>query len=255
MKLGIMQPYFFPYIGYFQLIHAVDQFFLYDNLDYSREGWVARNRILVVHGQPAYLSVPIKERKTNQTIRQVKLVDTDHWRYKFLRSVHANYSQTPYYREVISLVEAVFFYPTYSLAELNKNCIVQVCRFLELETDILIDSTPFDDLEFELRDCSENKETTFSARYPDIVDRKIARVLELCRRLNASTFINPIGGQLLYPKNIFDEHGITALFVKTQMLPYSQRAHSFFPNLSIIDVLMNCGREKTRNFLSSYDLV
>ncbi len=239
-----MQPYFFPHIGYFQLIHAVDRFFLYDNLDYSRGGWINRNRILVVRGRPTFLSVPIRGRKITKTIRDTILLEDPHWRLSLQRSIHTCYSRSPYFRETLQLVEEILFLETSSLAEINKRCITGVCNHLGVDTEILTDSTPFDALEFELRQRPGTDPI-----------RKVTRAIELCRALGADVFINAIGGRALYDKEVFARHGVRVFFVQTRPHTYPQRAATFHPSLSIIDVLMNCGRDGTRRLLGEYDLV
>ena len=255
MKLGIMQPYFFPYIGYFQLIQAVDQFFLYDALDYSKEGWINRNRILVVHGRPMFLSVPIKDRRATKIIRDVELLDGSDWRTKQLRSIHRNYRRAPYFREVEGPIEEILFLDTFSLSELNKHCIVRICDFLDIETEILTDSRPFDELENRLRNKTTDLTESFPNLFSERPQRKVIRALELCRTLGAKVFINAIGGRDLYSKDVFAAHGVDVFFVSPRHHVYPQRSSSFYPRLSIIDVLMNCGRNNTRKLLAEYDLV
>lgn len=255
MKLGVMQPYFFPYIGYFQLIHAVDRFFLYDNADYSNGSWINRNRILLVHGQPFFVSVPIKKRRSTTTIRNVELVDGDRWRNKLLRSIHSNYRPAPCFHDVYPLIEEILFHDTQSLAELNKYCISRICDFLDIETEILVDSRPFDDLENRLRDKSGD----LSESFPDIrvekPARKVIRLIEVCRALHADILINALGGQEIYNKEDFAAHDIDLLFVSTRSHEYPQRSSTFYSSLSIIDVLMNCGRSRCQSLLTEYDLL
>lgn len=255
MKLGIMQPYFFPYIGYFQLIHAVDRFFLYDNLDFSSGSWMNHNRILVVGRLPTSFSAPVRQRKATKTIRNTELVGGSYWRRKLLRSIEVNYQRAPYFRVVCGLVEDVLMHDAGSLAEMNKYCIVEVCKFLGLETEILTDSRSFNDLEAELRREGVNLAKAFPEVRLEVPQRKVVRLLELCRALGADVFINALGGRALYSKEVFARNGVQLLFIGTRPYTYPQRSSSFFPDLSIIDVLMNCGRDATRRLAGEYDLV
>ncbi len=255
MTLGIMQPYFFPYLGYFQLIHAADQFLLYDNLKYSRRGWVNRNRILVVGGSPMFLSVSIKEPRATKTIRSVELLGWRHRREKLLRSIHANYRRCPHFREANKLIEEILFLDTESLAELNKHCVVTISRFLGIDTAILTNSTPFDAMEDRLRDDDVGLEESFPRVRLEEPQRRVVRALELCRELGADVFVNAIGGRELYAKAAFAAHGVQVLFVRTRPHTYRQRAIPFSARLSIIDTLMNTGRDRTRKQLDEYDLI
>lgn len=255
MTFGAMQPYFFPYLGYFQLIHAADQFLLYDNLKYSRGGWVNRNRILEVGGEPTFLSVSIKEPRATKTIRSVELLDWCQRREKLLCSIHVNYRRCPHFREANKVIEEILFFDTESLAELNKHCVVTVSRFLGINTTILTDSTPFDAMEDRLRDEAIGLDESFPRVRLEEPKRRVVRALELCRELGAHVFVNAIGGRALYAKTAFAAHGVQAVFIRSRPHIYPQRATPFSPDLSIIDVLMNRGRDLTRKQLDEYDLV
>ncbi len=244
MKLGIMQPYFFPYIGYFQLIHAVDTFMLYDNVNYIKNGWMNRNRVLAKKHEPAFIIAPIrKESKSSyRKIRDVKLAPTA-WRGPLLKHLNRAYRRSRYFDDIYPLLERILAFDTVSLSALNKKAIVDLCRFLDIDTQIVDDVSRFEPLEARL----QQEEKTPA--------RKTLRILELCRALGADTYINAIGGQKLYDRQAFRDNGIALFFVKTLDFSYPQPADTFHPNLSIIDVLMHCGKEKTKDLLTRYELI
>ena len=253
-----MQPYFFPYIGYFQLIEAVDRFFLYDNLDYSKGGWISRNRILVVDREPTFLTIPILDRNATQTIREVQVESGTYWRQKILRSIEDNYRRAPYFERTLGLIQETLFLESSSLAEINKHSVLQVAQVLGIETEILTDSAPFEELEEQLRSNKHKAEKSQEPTAKERVPRRVVRALELCRRLDASIFVNPVGGEDLYDREVFEAAGFSVSFLESNASAYRQRSSRpevFHPRLSIIDVLMNCGRDRTRAMLKEYRLV
>lgn len=250
-----MQPYFFPYLGYFQLVHAVDRFFLYDNLGYSRGSWVNRNRILEARRGSMFISVPVVAPRRTQTIRDTLVSDERAWRGSMLRSIEQTYGRSEYFAEVYALIQSVVLADTRSLAQLTKRSVSTVCEFLQIETEILLDSTPFDRMEVVLRDETGSFETSFPWLELDAPARKVVRALALCREAGAGVFINAIGGRQLYRKEDFRRHGVELFFTQKRAVLYPQPSTQFVPDLSIIDVLMNCGRDTTRRLLLDYDLV
>lgn len=256
MKLGIMQPYFFPYIGYFQLIHAVDTFMLHDNVNYIKNGWVNRNRLLVRKQDPGFVIAPIrKESKSSyRKIRDARLAN-EHWRTPLLKHIRRNYRRSPYFPEVYPLLEDILTFDTEFLSELNKKGIIDICRFLDIETPIIADVSSFDELEVRLQQEDIAHRNGSNDLALQIQARRVVRIVEICRTLGADTYINSIGGKTLYDKATFSDHGIALFFVKARPFTYPQPATTFHPSLSIIDVLMNCGKHKTKALLESYDLI
>jgi hypothetical protein len=255
MKLAIMQPYFFPYLGYYQTISAVDKYMLYDNLAYIKEGWVNKNRLLVVNGEPVYFLVHVKNKSSFKKIREIELVDNRHWREKMLKSIFMNYKRRPFFNEVYPLVEGVINEEVRLLTDLNAKSIFDVAKFLEIKTEITTDTSKYADLEEKLA----NDVMELSARFPTIRLRnpqvKVIRVLEICRAEGAETFINAWGGQALYDKEEFAQNNIELFFIRTDAYSYPQSTKVFHPHLSIVDVLMNCGKEGTQELLGQYTLV
>lgn len=254
MKLAVMQPYFFPYLGYFQGIHSVDKYLLYDQLAYLKEGWVHRNRFLVVNDQPAYFTANVKKKSSFARICDIELVENPVWRKKILHSIFLNYKSRLYFDEIYPLVESVVNADVSRIAELSVLSVKTVCEYLEISTDVCSDTSKYLQLEEKLAD-----EANLLVNFPRLrlkhFERKVVRALEICRIEGANIFINAIGGQSLYSKDEFRANNVDLFFVQTRPYAYSQPASAFYPHLSIIDVLMNCGKAGTQQLLQQYDLV
>lgn len=255
MKLAIMQPYFFPYIGYYQAISAVDKYMLYDNLAYIKRGWVNKNRLLVVNREPVYIIVPVKDKSCLRNINETELADNKNWRKKILNTIFMNYKKTTYFEEIYSIVEHVINTEVRLLTELNANSIIDISRYLDIKTEITTETSKYFDLEEKL----ENDHSDILKFFPSVKlinpEKKVIRVIEICRKEGADVFINAIGGQELYNKEEFARNDIKLFFIQTKKYSYQQSTKIFYPHLSIIDVLMHCGKEKTKNLLTKYQLV
>jgi hypothetical protein len=232
MKLGIMQPYFFPYIGYFQLINTVDMFVIYDNIKYTKKGWINRNRFLQ-NGRDILFSVPLIKDSDFLHVKD-RLVSDSFDKKKLLSQFKMSYLKSPEYKNVIPLVEDCIFYPNKNLFDYIFYSIQQVCNFLDIKTSFHISSHINIDHELKSQD----------------------KVIAICKKVNASTYINAIGGQELYDKEIFKENRIDLKFIKSNILEYNQFDHEFIPWLSIIDVMMFNSKEKISDYLDlQYTLI
>jgi len=246
------QPYFFPYLGFYQLIHAVDQFVIYDSFNYIKSGWVNRNRLLVVGAGPAYFTVPTEHGSSFKRIRDMKLSSHRNWRRKLLSTLVMNYKRCPFFVETYALIEAIIESETDSLSELSTRSIVDVCKHLEIKTS-LITNPVYEALESDLQQNSLSE--TFPAVKLEQPSKSCVRLIAICQMLGASEFVNAIGGQTLYYKSDFQANGIDLHFLRSQDEPYQQTTRQYHAGLSIVDVLMNCGKEGTIKRLSNYDLV
>lgn len=253
MKLGIMQPYFFPYIGYFQLIKNVDEFILYDDVSFIKKGWVNRNNVLI-NGNPFLLNVPLKGKSSFKKINEIELLEDPAWRKKMLRDLQVNYKQAKYFNDVYPILEKVINYPTAKLSELNFQSIKCVSDYLGLPTKIVTGDSGFADIEHKLK--SEILDETI---FPDTKlthwIRKTVRIIEICRKKNAQAYFNPIGGLGLYSKEEFLLNKIDLKFIKSRSIVYKQFNHEFVPNLSIIDVLMFNSVDEVNLLLDEFDLL
>ena len=185
MKLAIMQPYFFPYIGYWQLIHAVDRFMIYDNLNYIRHGWINRNRILI-NGEPAYITVPLHQSSPYKWIRETVMLSSSAWRHTLVRKIEIAYRRAPYYAEVFPVIEKLILYNTDSLSDYLAHQIQTLAVFMGINTEFVVTSHSYEN-----NDLSGQE-----------------RVIDICKCEGATTYINPPGGRALYDRATFAQSGL-----------------------------------------------
>jgi hypothetical protein len=216
MTIAIMQPYFLPYIGYFQLINAVDKFIIYDNLQYVSNGWIQRNRILV-NGKDDFISLAIKKDIHTLQIKERFLSDNfQNNNVKIIRRIEGSYKKAPYFKDIFPYIEQILLFEDNNLFNFVFNSINIINKLLNIQTSIIISSSiPIDNA---LK--SEEK------------------VIAINRHLKSDIYINPIGGVSLYSKDEFRKNGLTLNFLKTRYFEYTQFNNQYIPYLSIIDVLM-----------------
>ncbi|QOI97865.1 MAG: WbqC family protein [Flammeovirgaceae bacterium] len=232
MKLAIMQPYFFPYIGYFQLMNAVDQFIIYDNIEFSRKGWIHRNRILI-NNSPSYISLPIKNDSDYLSVCDRYLAES--WpveKSKLINRITEAYRKAPYFKPVMSVVESSLDFDDHNLFRFIYHSLQQIRAYLNIVTPMQISSQMDIDHSLKAQD----------------------KVLALCKASSTSVYINPIGGVDLYSRSRFAEEGIELLFLKADPITYKQFSGDFIPSLSIIDVMMFNSVDEVRNFLMRFSL-
>ncbi len=238
MKIAIMQPYLFPYIGYFQLINAVDKFVIYDDVDYIKDGWINRNRILgagtgSIDGEEYMFTLPLQKASSNKLINEIKISATERQKKKILKTIHHTYTNAPYYDEVYPLIKEIMMDSEKNLAKFIEYSLKKIKEFLNIDTCFLISS-------------NIEKNNDLSGQ---------ERVLEICNILDTDVYINSIGGKELYSKEDFKEHGVDLYFLKTKEIKYEQFGNDFVPNLSIIDVMMFNSRDQVKELLNQYELV
>ncbi|WP_353085172.1 WbqC family protein [Flavobacterium sp.] len=234
MKVAIMQPYFFPYIGYFQLVAAVDKFVIYDDVNFIKGGWINRNKLLI-NKKSSLFTVPLNKSSSYTLINETKinLKFYNIWKVKFLRSLEQSYKKAPYFTEVYNLIKNVLEINENDLiSELAVNSIKNVIDYLQLDTEIC--------------ETSEN--------YNNKTKSGQERVLDICGIEKASQYINPIGGIELYSKKTFKENGIVLNFIKSKPIIYTQFDNDFSPWLSIIDVLMFNSVSEVNKMVNQYEL-
>lgn len=232
MKLAIMQPYFLPYIGYFQLINAVDKFVIYDDVNFINKGWINRNAILA-GGKAQLFTIPLKEASQNRLIRDIALSDDKVWKKKLLKTIQQSYQKAPYFAEVFPIIDRVINYDAENISDLNRNGIFEINKYIGINTEIIAHS-----------DIYEN--THLKAQN---------RILDICKKENAQTYINPSGGMELYDRAVFENEGIELFFIKAGLPAYNQNSQEFIAGLSIIDVLMNNSLENIHIMLKAYQLI
>lgn len=232
MKLGIMQPYFMPYIGYWQLMNLVDQYVIYDDVNFIKGGWINRNRILV-NGAPKYFNVPMLGSSSNVLINEVRVDHNAAVTRKSLRSIEGAYKKAPYFDIVNPMLEEILWCGEDNIAKYIEHSFRVICKYLDIRTELIVSS----DLD---------KDTTLKGQ---------DKVIAICRLLGATEYYNAIGGRELYSYEAFREHGLQLKFVETKNIVYQQFDNTFQPNLSIIDVMMFNSRDKVREYLEAYTLI
>lgn len=233
IRAAIMQPYFLPYIGYWQLINAVDAFVVYDNIEYTKKGWINRNRILS-NGKDDMFTLPLKKDSSYLHVSSRFLADSfKEERDRLFRRFDACYRRAPYREAGMELVRRCLFHDEQNLFGLIHHSILVVCEFLDIRTPIIVSSTL-------------NVDPALKAE---------SRVIATCREVGATAYINPIGGIELYDRERFREQGITLYFQKTLPYEYPQLGNSFVPHLSIIDVVMFNSKNAIKCMLGKMELI
>ncbi|RJG05835.1 hypothetical protein D3870_07215 [Noviherbaspirillum cavernae] len=215
-KIAIMQPYFFPYLGYFQMIAAADVFVLYDDIQFISRGWINRNKILI-NGDGMFITLPVKN--DNHTLKIHERYFSDDFPReieKILRGIYLSYARAPYFREVFPVLESIIKFPQQNVSLYIENSIRTICNYLDISTEILVSSR------LGIGNDLHGKQ----------------RVLKIIKELGGGISINPIGGVDLYSCEEFLQHGVTLKFIKMHDICYRQYGNRFVPRLSIIDVLM-----------------
>ncbi|MBT3864709.1 WbqC family protein [Candidatus Peregrinibacteria bacterium] len=232
MKLAIMQPYLFPYIGYFQLINAVDKFVVLDDVTFINKGWINRNKILINGGEHMF-TVPLRGASQNKLIKDVEVDDGQDWRKELLQMIEVSYKKAPNFENVFPLIREVVNFDATLITDLVLKSLRVLTGYLGIETEFV--------------------ET--SAVYEDGGLKGGERLLDICEKEKASVYINPIGGVELYSKAFFEEGGVDLSFLQTKEIKYEQFGGEFAPNLSIIDILMFNSKEDVVGMLGQYDLI
>lgn len=230
MKLVIMQPYFMAYCGYWQLLNAADKFVVYDDVNYIKQGWINRNRLLV-NNKPCFMTIPLADASPFKKIRDIELVNVK-WREKILKTIKNTYAKSHFFHEVYPVIESIINYPVNNLADYVTNSIVEMADLLQIQTEIV-------------RSSSVYMNEVLSAQ---------DRVLDICKKESASIYINAPGGRALYAFEDFSAAGVELRFISCPVVEYKQVGEGFTPFLSIIDQLMFTGVEAVKANLDNYSL-
>lgn len=227
-----MQPYFLPYIGYFQLMNAVNEFVVYDNIEFTKKGWINRNKILV-NGKSSYITIPLKKDSDYLDVKDRYL--SDNWykgKNKMLNKIVENYRVAPYFNEVFPVIEKCISFEESNLFKFLLYSLYKIKNYINIPTSVITSSIiPVD---------------------PSLKAEK--KVIDICKKRNAKQYLNPIGGKQLYNKNEFKNAGIELYFLQTNNINYNQINNEFVPWLSIIDVMMFNSKEKIDDILNLYEL-
>lgn len=229
MKLGVMQPYFLPYVGYFQLIAAVDRFVLYDDVSFIKGGWINRNNLLL-NGNPQLFTIPLSNGESGVPIREVGIAGTFlKWRSKFFRTLSHAYKKAPNFEEVSAMLERWLAPDAKTISEINRTSLIETASWLGITTEIIPSSSVYENTDMDRRE----------------------RLVDLCRREGAHIYVNAAGGRKLYDKTWFAQHGIELLFLDSTIHEYPQATKQFVPNLSILDLMMNVPSKEARTVVGT----
>ncbi len=233
MRIGIMQPYFLSYLGYFQLITACDKFVIYDNIKFTKNSWIRRNRMLL-NNKDEMFSIPLKSDSDFLNIDQRFIIDNfEKEKIRILGQIKSSYRKAPFFNEVYPLIEEIFNYNETNIFYFVLNSIVKVNAYLLIDTPIIISSKI---------DMDHNLKGEL-------------RVIEIVKKLEGDTYINPIGGMKLYNREDFKANGIELLYHRMKPITYTQYDNPFIPSLSIMDVMMFNDKPAIKSFLSEFDLI
>lgn len=228
-----MQPYLFPYIGYFQLINAVDTFVIHDDVQYIKGGWINRNRIQI-NKKDHLFTLSLRRDSSLKNINTRQFSDEfNKEKIHLLTVLKNNYIKAPYFLDTFNLLSNLFDYKEKNISLFIANSLKQICEYLEIKTSFYFSS-----------ELNKNNEL-----------KGQSRVLDICRLLKADIYINPIGGKAIYVKEEFKRNNISLFFLHTKDITYQTKDRFTLPNLSIIDVMMFNSVNKIRDLLRSYELV
>ena len=234
MKLGIMQPYFFPYIGYFSLIKNVDEFIILDDVQFIRHGWIERNRILKPQEGWQYISVPLQKHSQKTLIKDIKINNSVEWKKKILAQL-IHYKKAPYYKEVYQLLTEIFEANYESITDLDMTCLERVGKYLNIDTPLKL----FSAMNLKIEPAAEADEWA----------------LNICKAIaGADEYWNPPGGQSFFNREKYKEAGIRLFFQEVEIAPYFQKRNIFEGGLSIIDVMMFNAPDEINQMLDKYRL-
>ena len=231
MKLGIMQPYFFPYLGYWQLINAVDKYVVYDDVTYIKGGWINRNNILL-NGKSHLITLPLNQSSSFKNINQIDIIDNAKQREKIIKTLEVAYKKARYFDHVIPIVSDLIM-NSKTIADLNYKAILFIKNYLGLKTEILLSSNLVKDNNLKAQD----------------------KVIHINKLLGSDVYYNAIGGMELYDKASFAKEGIELYFLQMDKVEYPQYKNDFVPNLSILDVLMFNSPDEINELLTKFTLV
>jgi hypothetical protein len=231
MKLAVMQPYIFPYLGYFQLINLADKFVIYDDVNFIKGGWINRNKILI-NNEAGFFTIPLKQSSPNKLIREIEISMRLNWKKKYLKTIDQNYRKAPHFNEVFELISGIIEQSEVNISKFIYFSLMRITEYLGIKTEIIESSTIYSNSDIERQN----------------------RLIDICKKENAEKYINPIGGKELYSKEYFNSHGIKLIFIKQKRIEYKQFENDFIDSLSIIDIMMFNSKNKIREYLKEFEL-
>jgi len=229
VKLAVMQPYFFPYIGYWQLINAVDTFVIYDDVNFIKKGYINRNSLLL-NGKSQTFTLELLKASQNKLINEIEIGGNKN---KILKTIEFAYKRAPYFVDIYPLIESIFNYPDGNLAKFTGNSIQKITKHLNIDTEIIYSS-----------DLAKNN----SLYGQD-------KIINICKTLQSEFYLNSAGGKNIYSQDLFREAGISLNFLETNLSIYDQFGDKFISNLSIIDLLMFNNKVSLQKIINNYSII
>lgn len=232
VRVSIMQPYIFPYLGYFQMIQSVDRFVLLDDVQYIKKGWINKNRILM-NGNDTSFVFPIKNASSHLNINDRFFSDFEEAKEKLIKTLCIAYRKAPFFELLMPKIRNMIYFDSNNVAVYIEHQIREICKLLEINTEILLSSNINKNIEL----------------------KKQELMIDICKQCHGKVYINAIGGQQLYSKEDFIKSGIKLFFIQMDSITYRQFQHPFVDKLSILDVLLFNGCERTKEMLEKYKLI
>lgn len=229
-KLAIMQPYIFPYVGYFSLINSSDKILFYDDVNFIKRGWIHRQRILI-NDKDHLFTIPLNKPSQNKKINQIEISENES-RVKIIKSIENAYKKAPYFKEVFPIIEKVILGKYTHIDEMAISSLVAVCKYLNLEI---------------------NYDRTSKADPNSQGQEKCERLASITKTLGFSNYVNVIND--MYDKETFKTKGVNLFFNDHKIKPYKQFGKPFVSHLSIIDVLMFNSIKDVKKLILSYHII
>ncbi|KOS69857.1 hypothetical protein AEA09_12940 [Lysinibacillus contaminans] len=232
MRVAIMQPYFFPYIGYFSLLQAADMFVILDTVQFQRKSWMTRNKIISLKGDSTYIKLPVKKAPLDTLINQIDINNEVDWKTTLFNQLLV-YKKAPFYTETMDIVKNIINADTNKLVDINKNILLEIINYLKLDCKIVV----FSEMGLKVEEVNNADEWA----------------LNITKALNAEEYINPPGGVTFFNKQKYKDSDIDLKFIKNNLKQYKQYHLDFVPGLSIIDVMMFNSIEEIHKMLADYE--
>ena len=232
MKLGIMQPYFLPYMGYWQLMNLVDKYVIFDDVNYIVRGWVNRNRILL-NGCPMYLTIPLSAASKNKLINEIQVDTISKLIPKALKTIDTAYHKAPYFSGIFPMAEKILLCDKRGLVDYIINSFILIREYLGIHSELILSSNIHKDNSLKGQD----------------------KIIQICEILGTDEYVNAIGGQDLYNRDEFAHKDIKLSFLRTDEIVYPQFGNDFQKNLSILDTMMFNSKSEVKEMLTKFTII
>lgn len=236
MKLGMMQPYFFPSVGYFSLIKACDYWIAFDDVQFIRHGWIERNRVLNSDGQWQYIKIPLVKASRNTKIKNIKIKKNLGWKEKIFAQLVCYKRKAPFYSSVMKFISDALKKDFDNITYQNIHVLNMLCEFLEI---------PFEHGIFSKLNLGVNENVKHSGDWAYLTAVEIG----------ATEYINNISGKALFVKDDFKRSSIKLTFIESKVVEYQQKNDAFIPRLSIIDAMMFNSKEEVTRLINNFTLI